>query len=160
LTAASGPDVSHLTVQDAVAALRSFPRRFGAVLELEPGEDPAVLEPVVEHVDRAGRDLAVLAAAVDTALVHDHPVLHPAVADESARTYPDIAEVEIEAALDLLRLEAEALASRVEHVGADTWGRKAKVARDGTTTPLDVLREAVRTTAAHLRAAEKARGRG
>ena len=154
-----GLDVSHLSVQDAVAALRSFPRRFAALLELEEGEDPAGLASAVEETDHAGRDLAVLAEAVSAALVRDDPVLHPAVTDESARAYPDVGEVDAETALDLLRSEAGALADRVEHVSADAWSRKAKVAGDGERTALDVVREAVRTTSAHLRRAEKARGR-
>ena len=156
----SGLDVSHLSPQDAVAALRSFPRRFAALFELDEGEDESVLEPVVEHTDQAGRDLAVLAAAVDAALVHDNAVVHPAVLDQGARTYPDVAEVDADAALDLLKLEADALAARAEHVGAEEWGRKAKVAGAGEITALDILREAVRTTSGHLREAEKARPRG
>lgn len=155
----AGPDVSRLTPEDAVVALRSFPRRFEALLDLDEGEDSYVLAPVVEHIDRAGRDLAVLASAVDDALVKDDPVLHPAVGDESARVYPDIEEVDAESALDLLRLEAEALADRAQHVSAEAWGRKAKVAGQGEITAIDVLREAVRSTSAHLRGAERARGR-
>ena len=154
-----GLDVSHLTPQDAVAALRSFPRRFAALLEVGDDEDESVLGPVIEHVDQAGRDLAVLGAAVDAALVHDDAVVHAAVLDKGARTYPDVAEVDAEAAIDLLRLEADSLAARAEHVGADQWGRTAKVAGDGELSALDLLREAVSTTSAHLRAAEKTRGR-
>jgi hypothetical protein len=155
----SGLDVSGLAPEDAIAALRSFPRRFAALLELDEGDDPGVLRPVVEQLDRAGRDLAVLGAAVEAALVQDDPVLHPAVLDESAREYPDVAEVDAESALDLLRVEGDTLADRAAHVSAAAWGRKAKVAGDGEVTALDVLREAVRTTANHLRAAEKTRGR-
>jgi hypothetical protein len=154
-----GPDVSNLTPQDAVVALRSFPRRFAAALALDEDEDESVLTPAIEETDRAGRDLAVLAAAVDATLVHDEPVLHPAVTDESARTYPDVGEVDAERALDLLRLEAEALAERVGHVPPDAWSRKAKVAGGGERVAIDVLREAVRATATHLREAERARGR-
>ena len=154
-----GPDVSNLTPQDAVVALRSFPRRFAAVLALDEGEDESVLAPAIEETDRAGRDLAVLAAAVDTALVRDEAVLHPAVTDASARAYPDVGEVDAESAFDLLRLEAEALAERVEHVSPDAWNRKAKVAGGGAMAAVDVLREAIRATAAHLHEAERARGR-
>ena len=70
-----------------------------------------------------------------------------------------MAEVDADAALDLLELEAEALAARAEHVSPEEWGRKAKVADAGELTALDVLREAVRTTSAHLRDAEKSRPR-
>ena len=38
-----GLDVSHLTPQDAVAALRSFPRRFAALLEVRDDEDESAL---------------------------------------------------------------------------------------------------------------------
>ena len=82
----------------------------------------------------------------------------PSPTSRPART-PTWARSTPRRALDLLRSEAEALADRAEHVSAEAWSRKAKVAGDGERTALDVLREAVRTTAAHLRRAERARGR-
>ncbi len=151
-------DVSGLSPSDAVAALRSFPRRFRAVLAVDGGDDRGVDE-AVRHVDAAGRDLAVLADAVGRALVEDRPTLHPAVLDPGGRAYPDV-EVPAEAALDLVSLEADRLADRAERTPAADWGRPAAVPGRGDTTAVDLLREAVRTVAAHLSDAERARGRG
>ena len=154
-------DVSGLSPGDAVAALRSFPRRFRATIEpdddADDGDDRG-LDDALGHVDAAGRDLAVLGDAVGRALLEDRPTLHPAVLDESARTYPDV-EVPPEAALDLLSLEAERLADRAEHAAAADWGRVALVPGNGEVDAVTLLREAVRATAEHLSAAERARGR-
>jgi hypothetical protein len=135
------------------------------VLALGDGDDEGVLRrpgpdgsSALDHADVAGRDLAVLADAVARTLVEEHPTLHPAVLDEAARVYPHGLEASPEAALDLLTLEATALADRVEHVPAESWGRTAAVPGAGDATVLDLLREAVRSVAAHLHAAEQARG--
>ena len=156
-----------LSPADAVVALRSFPRRFREVLTLGPGEDESVLHrngpdgrSALDHVDLAGRDLAVLADAVDAVLTQDRPTLHPAVGDPAARSYAVDPGVDATAALDLLTLEAGGLADRVEHVAAGEWSRTGSAAGGGDLTAVDVLREAVSTTAAHLRAAEAARRGG
>lgn len=160
----AGPDVSRLGPVDAIAALRSFGRRFTAVLALVDEETDAAIHrhgpdgrSALDHADLAGRDLAVLADAVVAVLTHDRPTLHPAVADPSARHYPAGLASDVGSALDLLVLEAEALADRASRVSAPEWGRSGTVAGGGETSALDLLREAVRTTAVHLRAAEEAR---
>jgi hypothetical protein len=157
-------DVSGLSPSDCVAALRSFPRRYRALLALGEDDDDAVLHrpgpdglSALEQTDAAGRDLAVVADAVRRTLVEDGPVLHPAVLDPGARQYAHGIEQPAEAALDLVVLEAERLAELTEHVPAVDWGRTAEVVGDGTVTAVDLLREAVRTTAEHLHAAERAR---
>jgi hypothetical protein len=156
-----------LSPADAVVALRSFPRRFREVLALRGGETESALHrngpdgrSALEHVDLAGRDLAVLGDAVARALTEDRPTLHPAVADAGARAYAVDPGVDATAALDLVSSEAGALADRVEHVDAAAWSRVVTVAGAGERTAADILREAVQTTAAHLRAAEQARQEG
>lgn len=157
-------DVSHLTPSDAVAALRSFPRRFRGVTALADDEDEELLHrpgpdgrSVADHVELAARDLALLADAVRRTLDQDRPPLHPAVVDAGARDDAHQLEPSLQAALDLLTLEAGALADRAEHVPAGEWSRTAEVAGHGDVPALDVLRDAVATTAAHLRAADAAR---
>jgi hypothetical protein len=146
-----------LSPQDAVAALRSFPRRFAAALDVTDGDERG-LDAAVAETDRAGRTLAVLADAVARTLTEDRPTLHPAVGDASARVFPDV-DVPAEAALDLLTLEAQSLGDRAEHVAAADWGRAAVVPGAEETTAVGLLREAVRVVAAHLHTAERARGR-
>lgn len=137
----AGPDVSRLTPADAVAALRSFPRRFRAVLAWPEDEPrPAWFDEVAGHVTAAAGDLAAGASAVTGALLGTAP--STARAPEPGST---------EAALDLLTLEATALADRVEHVDAHEWHDRP--------AGLDLLREAVRRVAAHLHAADEARRR-
>lgn len=167
MAASVGPDVRRLGPTDAVAALRSFGRRFGAVLALVDEDDDSALHrpgpdgrSALEHADLAGRDLAVLARAFDAIVTHDHPTVHPAVVDPDARHYALDRAPAPDVALDLLVLEAEALADRAERTAAEEWGRTGLVA-DGEerheVSAIDVLREAVRTTAVHLQAAERAR---
>jgi len=157
-------DVSGLSPSDAVAALRSFPRRFREVLAVDDDDDGPLHRAgpdgrsALDHADLAGRDLAVLADTVGRVLDGSTSALHPAVTDLAARSYASDVSVTAEAAVDLLELEARGLADRAEHVDAGSWGETADVAGGGKVTALDVLREAVRTTAEHLRAAELARG--
>ncbi len=141
----SGPDVSRLTPADAVAALRSFPRRFRSVLTLDKGDDPAVLEPALAEADAAADALESSGDAVRRSLVGD------VVVAEEARNEPsEPHRRSVDAVLDRITLEAGALADRIEHVPAADWGRPG---------PLDLLRETVRTVAAHLHEAERNRGR-
>lgn len=159
----SGLDVSRLSPDDAIAALRSFGRRFGGVLTLLDGEDEGVLHrpgndgrSALEHADLAGRDLAILADATTKVLDGGRPVLHPAVVDPSARSYAHDVTQDPEAALDLVTLEADRLAERAAAVPPDGWAATGTVAGGGEVAALDLLREAVRATAEHLHAAEYA----
>jgi hypothetical protein len=161
-----GLDLSHLSPSDAVAALRSYPRRFRALLStFDSDEKPDDLVhragpdgfSAVDHADHVARGLALLGRALQDVLQHDDAVLSPATFDDAARDWQVGArEQSLEGALDFLTVEAEGLADAVERVPADAWARRATVAGDGrTVTALDVVREAVRTGADHLRTAER-----
>ena len=126
-TVTDGLDVSNLSPSDAVAALRSFPRRFSAVLALVDEDDDSVLHrpgpdglSAQEHADAAARDLAAAGEAIRRALGREGA---PAGGDT-----------------------AESLADLVGHVSPGDWG-----------PGLDLLRGAVKTTAEHLHGAERAR---
>jgi hypothetical protein len=156
-------DVSRLAPSDAVAALRSFGRRFAAVLTLLDGEDEGVLHragpdgwSALDHADLAGRDLAVVADGLAKVLAGGASALHPAVIDPTARSYAHDVTQDAEAALDLVVLEAEALADRADGLAPERWAETATVAGGGEVAALDLLREAVRATAEHLRHAEQA----
>jgi hypothetical protein len=108
----SGLDVSRLSPDDVVAALRSFPRRFRELFES----------------------------------VHDREV-----PDESTSSPDDV--------LAFLTMEANEAADRITHVPPEAWTRTGTIAGSGETiSALDIAREAVRTGAEHLRAAERAIG--
>jgi hypothetical protein len=162
-----GLDVSRLSPSDAVAALRSYPRRFRALLtSLDDDEraDDFVHQAgpdgrsAVDHADHVARSVAILGEALRQVLVHDNPSLLPAVADDSAREWQMAAQPSsVEAVLDFLDVECNGMADTVERTPAGEWTRTGTVAGSGQELrALDVVREAVRTGAEHLRAAERA----
>jgi hypothetical protein len=162
-----GPDVSRLTPDDAVVALRSFPRRFRAALALADTDDPGVLRQpgpdglsALDHAGLAGNDLALLGEAVRQVLREQAAVLPAAVVDPAARPQAAGGPGSADAALDLVELEAEALAETAERVAPADWSRVATVPGGRQVTALDVLREAVRATSVHLRGAERTRATG
>jgi hypothetical protein len=162
----SGLDVSRLSPDDAVAALRSYPRRFRALLTtFDEDEKPDDLvhragadgRSAVDHVDHVARSLAILGRAMHDVLQRDDVTLPPATFDDDAREWQVTSgDASLQAALDFLTVECEGLADAVSRVPAESWARTATVAGEGrTVTALDVVREAVRTGAEHLRSAER-----
>jgi hypothetical protein len=162
----AGLDVSKLGPGDAVAALRSFPRRYRALLStFDDDEKPDDLVhragpdglSAVDHVEHVARSVAMLDRALHDVLQQNDVVLSPATFDDAAREWQVASgDPSLDAALDFLTVECEALADAVERVPAEAWARRAKVAGDGrSVTALDIVREAVRTAAEHLRAAER-----
>jgi hypothetical protein len=162
-----GLDVSRLSPSDAVAALRSYPRRFRTLLtsfdDDERADDlvhraGADGRSAVEEADHVARSVAILGEALRQVLVQDEPTLLPAVADDSAREWQMAAEpASVDAALDFLDVECNAMADAIERTPADAWTRAGTVAGSGENmTALAIVREAVRTGAEHLHAAERA----
>ncbi|HEX2382634.1 MAG TPA: hypothetical protein VHI95_08370 [Acidimicrobiales bacterium] len=162
-----GLDVSRLSPSDAVAALRSYPRRFRSLLtsldEDERSDDlvhraGADGLSAVDHVDHLARSVAILGEAMRQVLVQDEPTLLPAVADDSARDWQMAAQpTSTDAALDFLKVECNAMADAVEGTSADDWTRTGTVAGSGDQmSALAIAREAVRTGSDHLHAAERA----
>ena len=150
----SALDVSRLSPEDIVAALRSYPRRFRELLtSVEPHDVPAE---AIEHADHVARSLALLGEAMRQVLVQDEPTLMPAVADDAQREWAHAGATSIDDALAFLDMEAHALAEAVGDVSSAAWTRQGKVAGSGQSlSALDLAREAVRTGADHLRAAER-----
>ena len=150
-----------------MAALRSYPRRFRALLTtFDDDERPDDLvhragpdgRSAVDHADHVARSIAILGQALHEVLVQDEPTLLPAVADDSARVWQMAASPDsVEAVLDFVTTECDAMAAEIERTPSDAWTRTGVVAGSGQTiTALDIVREAVRTGADHLRAAERA----
>jgi hypothetical protein len=151
----SSLDLSRLGPSDAVAALRSYPRRFREALTSVKPED--LPQEAIEHADHVARSLALLDQALRQVLVQDRPTLLPAVADDSAREWAFDGSSSVDDVLAFLTMEGNALADHVAEVPSDAWTRTGIVAGSGDEmTALDIVREAVRTGADHLRAAERA----
>jgi len=150
----SALDVSRLSPEDVVAALRSYPRRFRELLTSVDEHD--VPSEAIEHADHVARSLALLGEALRQVLVQDEPTLMPAVVDDSAREWAHPGASSVEDVLAFLTMEASALADAVADVSSDAWTRHGIVAgSQASMSALDVAREAVRTGADHLRAAER-----
>jgi hypothetical protein len=168
---AAGPDVSRLSPSDAVAALRSFPRRFRAALALLDDEDDEVLHrarpdglSAVDHVDAAGRGLGAAADAVVAVLDRDRPAVSvspgdagPGGAVAGAEAPAEVRAQARQAALDRVTVEAEALADRAARADPASWARTGVAPGGGELSALDLLREGVRAAAVHLAAAARSR---
>lgn len=151
----SALDLSHMGPSDAVAALRSYPRRFRELFaKVDDDELPAE---AVEHADHVARSVALLGEGLRQVLVQDQPVLMPAIASDAEREWAQATTSSVDDVLAFVDMECNALADTIADVQSSAWTRTATVAGSGATmNALDVVREAVRTGADHLRAAETA----
>jgi hypothetical protein len=148
----TGLDVSHLLPPDALAALRSFPRRYRSeVASFEGDEAIEELaarigpdgESAIQIMSDVSRTWSVLSEALRQTLVSDDAVLHPAVLDPAQRSWDTPAPDSLEDVLTVLGHAAEALTDRMAAVSdpAD-WNRRASVAGGGEVTALDLVRSA------------------
>lgn len=163
--AAGGLDTSHLSPDDARAAVASLARRIAAVITgFGEDEDPEALvrrppapgEP--SALDAALAAVQVMSwarATVDTLVRTGHPpVLAPPgafVVEPLVRPGASVASV-----LDRLALESAALVGRIASTSPDDWQR-AGTLTDGTPlSAIEAVRGAVRSLTADLRRAEAA----
>lgn len=142
-------DLGNLTPNDAVAALKSFPRRYGEVLQ-PPSDADAGID-ADERARRPGPDgasaLAIVAEVVGTWASLADALRRVAVSDEpvfdaspsgSTRPVPNVAAAGVE-----LEEGAQALATQIADVPGDSWGR-AGTSADGTrVTALELVHQAV-----------------
>jgi hypothetical protein len=148
-------------------AVRSFPRRFRAVLARPDDEDERVdpdelarrIGPegrsAADHLVAADGVLSLVARALAQVQGGGDPALHPALADLGGAWWDD-PRTPLGALLEQLDGTATELADRIDAVPTDDWGRHVRVADDDRTRQLlDVVRDAVDVTAGHLRAAER-----
>ena len=160
----AGPDVSHLSADDATVALRSFPRRFRSALAVGDDEDVEELAQrvgpdgasAVDHLVDATSSLMLLGRALHQLVRTDEPLLHPAVGDPTQRQWDPPPGLDVAALLGMLDDEAVELADEVERVGSQDWSRSGRVADGGELSALDVVREAVRTASVDLAGVESA----
>jgi hypothetical protein len=148
---------------DAIVALRSMGRRWrGLFAGLIEDESPDALahrvgstgHAALDHVVAATRGFTFLGRALEQTLTEDDPVLHPAVADPTAREWGDPGGT-VEERLAELAWEADALADRARKVTAEEWALQARVAdHDANVSTLALLWDAVDSAVTHLKAAE------
>src|SRR4051794_35263883 len=113
---------------DAVVALRGLGRRFrGAFAGLGDDESPddlarrpgAAGRTAADHIAHAAATLTGGTEAVEAVVSHDGATL-----DQRAVEVPPPAG-SVEGLLEDLAMSADAFAGRIEHLGADEWGRTA-----------------------------------
>lgn len=149
---------SSVTPADAAVALRSYPRRFKAVLA-------AVDEDDIEHLLRrapdgwSALDHAAHAAAAFTAVgealrltaIEDSPVI--ALAPERR---VDVGAADLDRVGDDIAAAASSAADAVDRIKGKDWERVALINDHETVTALDIARHGVHEGVHHLRAAEQA----
>jgi hypothetical protein len=159
----SALDLSKLSGPDAIAALRSYPRRFRTALAPLP-DDPDIDElahrigpsgtAAIDHVVTTSHTFAVLGRALEEVSIHDDPALHPAIIDGARREWPTPPELTLAAALGDLETEAGQLVAVADRIHGPDWNRSGHVADGPAVTALGIVHEAVRTGSDQLRAAE------
>jgi hypothetical protein len=154
-------DLSRLSGPDAVVALRSYPRRYRSAIL--PTDDPDTEElayqigpdghSALDHVVTATNTFVLLGEALRQTLTGNQPTVHAAVTEADSREWPTPPGLTIADALDRLRDEADALATVASQIELNAWDHTAQVAGGGTVTTADIVKEAVRSGAAHLESA-------
>jgi len=160
-------DLPPIQPPDAAVALRSFARRYHEALRSAVHDEPVSddldesdeLDELDELVHRMGADgraaidvvvdtarsLAVLDRAVEQALVDHTAVINADVLDAPARRFDAPRSGELATEMTLLAHEAEGLANRIDRADPHLWLRPTALTGGGTTTPLELVGEAVRT---------------
>lgn len=134
---------------DAVVALRSLPRRFrGLFAGLEDDESP---DDLAHRPGPDGTSAAAHIAATTAVLAHGHDAVSDALgpggsAAPISAPGPGPTSGPVDDLLAFLGHEADRLAARIEHVGAEEWSRPGA---------LDRLWEAVDQSVGNLKAAEQ-----
>jgi hypothetical protein len=163
-----GFDPRTVSPADAAVAVRSYPRRFRALLVGPDGDEEPTPEDLVlrrppgggwsalEHAAWVAEVMALAAEALERIRLQDHP----SVTVEP----PAPAATELGAVLGRMEEEAERLAQSIGRVDAHDWKRVGRLAEGGEASALDVARHAVHQGSHHLRETERVlaevRGRG
>ncbi|HEV2069377.1 MAG TPA: DinB family protein [Acidimicrobiales bacterium] len=164
---AGGIDPETINPPDAIAALRSFPRRWRSALALV-ADDPSASELVrrrtgdswsaLEHASYTAELLESTREHVLRTRREERPNLIGPTGPSGHQGSEDDA---LDTALAAIGQHAPALADALDELPAEDWRRSATV-DGGETTILSMARRSVAESANHLRAAEQAlhAGRG
>lgn len=165
---------------DAAVALRSFARRYeeatrAAAVDLSGEPEPDEVDELANRIGSGGRSaldvvvdtarsLGALDRALEQALVDDSAVVNADVLDPGRRRFEGGHSGEFATEVELLSGAAAAMAHRIERADPHRWLHTTAVTGGGTSTPLAIAREAVRTARDHLeelrRILHEVRGRG
>lgn len=148
-----------MTPADASVALRSYPRRFRAVLVRLDDDDRAdevVRRPAsdgwsaLDHAAHAAVSFAAVAEALRLASFEELPLvaLAPERRESSAGSVEDV--------LAALENGAGRAADAVDVIKGADWERRARLGEDSDVSALDLARHAVHEGVHHLRGAERA----
>lgn len=160
--AATGKEFSSVSPNDAVIAMRSWPRRYTALLR--PIDD----ESNDEKVAQIGRDgVSALEVATDTARtwaliekamndirLHDETIVHPAVIDQAQRQWASEIVEPLSSVLAQIHDNANSLADFIDGVGFNDWNRTGKLVGGEEVSLLQLAQIAVATGAGNLRRIE------
>jgi hypothetical protein len=151
-------DYSSLSPSDAQVALRSYPRRYAALLG-EPGTEIAesaaqqlgpdgvsALELAIDSI----RSWTLLGRALHQIELAESPVLHPAVADPGLRHWDQPTREDISSVNEQIADGATELADAIASVHGDRWSRTGITAGGGSITAISIVQEAVRVGAENL----------
>ncbi len=148
----TGLDVSKLLPPDALAAIRSYPRRYRSELAAFEGDDSIDElaarvgpdgESAIQIMSDVSRTWTVLAEALRQTLTSDDAMLHPAVLDPAQRSWDTPPSESLDDVLAVLEHAADTLTERMASVSSlDDWNRRAAVAGGGEVSALDLVRSA------------------
>lgn len=154
-----GLDADSLSVSDAIAAMRSFPRRWRGAFAIV-GDEEGVLSrrpsPDVwsanEYVAHTRDTIAANGWLLARTVTEDHPVIDWPD-DETLTTRPPGEVSDPATMLDELAANCERVASRAERTDAGDWRRPATIrgAPEESVDALWFLRHCVHEGAHHLR---------
>lgn len=158
--------LSSVWPRDAAVALRSYPRRFRALLaSIGEDERPDDLAhrpgaggwSALDHAADVAATCRLVADAVRRVVTADRPDVPAAAAGGADRPSPAVGgQRTTEGVLGDLASSTQALADLAEEVPADDWRRTGVVEGEGREVgALDLLREAVRTGHVRLREAQQ-----
>jgi len=147
---------------DAAVAVRSYPRRYRALLEppddeQEPGPEDLVRRrppgggwSAIDHAAWVAGVFSLAADALERTRVQDQPAVEIAPQD------PEVAaDAEAGQVLERLTTEAERLAGAIGGTGAPDWTRTGRLPDGRELSAIDLARNAVHQGYHHLRQTEQ-----
>lgn len=149
---------SSVTPADAAVAVRSYPRRFRAVLARPDDEDDVVRRPAadgwsaLDHAAHVATSLGTVAEALRLVSIEERPLV--ALAPERREAVP--ATVDVDAVVRDLEDAAGRAAGAIDGIKGADWERRGRVSEGDDVSALDLARHAVHEGVHHLRAAEQA----
>jgi hypothetical protein len=160
------PMFERLSAVDVAAALRSFPRRYRALIAeasalraTSPDDLMARSAPDgttgTSHLCDVVSTLTLVERALAQVLQSDNPALHPAVMDPAVRDWDPPMGTSIETMLEMLDQQCDDLANQVDAVHSPDWSRPGHLADGDDLTAIDLAHESVRVGSTNLAALER-----